>query len=139
MENIDTVVIIEELMPYLEDAITGIAKNTNSNVKILGKHSDAFSMVGEYNTAIVTNALAKIIGIEPPINYKAILDRAETLKSILPKRLPTFCPGCPHRGTIWSVLQALKGIDYVVNNVIGCYSMLLLEPYEVTDSARASG
>jgi indolepyruvate ferredoxin oxidoreductase alpha subunit len=139
MENIDTVVIIEELLPYLEDAITGIAKDANSNVKILGKHSDDFSMVGEYNTAIVTNTLAKIMGIESPINYKAILDRAATLKSILPKRLPTFCPGCPHRGTIWSVLQALKGIDYVVNNDIGCYSMLLLEPYEVTDSLLDMG
>jgi indolepyruvate ferredoxin oxidoreductase alpha subunit len=139
MESLETVVIIEELMPYLEDAITGIAKDANSNVKVVGKHSGNFSMIGEYNTAIITDALAKIMDIEPPINYKLILDKAAELKGILPKRLPTFCPGCPHRGTIWSVLQALKGVDYVVNNHIGCYSMLLLEPYEVTDSLLDMG
>jgi indolepyruvate ferredoxin oxidoreductase alpha subunit len=139
IENIEKIVIIEELMPYLEDAVTAIAKNANPDAKILGKHTDDFSMVGEYNAPIVTDALARIMGIEPPVNYKAILDRAAELKSILPKRLPTFCPGCPHRGTIWSVLQALKGLDYVVNNDIGCYSMLLLEPYGVTDSLLDMG
>lgn len=139
IEKSETVVIIEELMPYIEDAVTAIAKNANPDVKILGKRTDDFSMVGEYNAAIVTDALANIMGIKSPVDYKTILDRAAELKSILPKRLPTFCPGCPHRGTIWSVLQALKGLDYVVNNDIGCYSMLLLEPYEVTDSLLAMG
>ena len=33
----------------------------------------------------------------------------------------------------------MKGTDYVVNNDIGCYSMLLLEPYEVTDSLLDMG
>jgi len=139
IENLETVVIIEELMPYLEDAVTAIAKDANPDVKILGKHTDDFSMVGEYDAAIVTNALARITVIDLPIDYKAFLDKAAELKSILPKRLPTFCPGCPHRGTIWSVLQALKGLDYIVNNDIGCYSMLLLEPYEVTDSLLDMG
>jgi indolepyruvate ferredoxin oxidoreductase alpha subunit len=137
--KIDTVIIVEELLPYIEDAIAAIAKNANQNVRILGKRSDDFNIVGEYNSAIVTDVLARIIGIESPADFQTILDRAHKLKTILPKRLPTFCPGCPHRGTIWSVLQALKGQDYVVNNDIGCYSMLLLEPYGVTDSVLDMG
>jgi len=139
IEKIDTCIIIEELMPYLEDSITVIAKDANPNINILGKYTGDFSMVGEYNTPIVTDGLSKILNIDPPIKYRAILDKAAELKSILPKRLPTFCPGCPHRGTIWSVLQALKGTNYVLNNDIGCYSMLLLEPYGVTDSLLDMG
>ena len=139
LDKIDTCVIIEELMPYLEEAVTVIAKDVKPNLTIVGKNTAAFPKVGEYNSNIIIDNLAKIMNIDPPINYKSILKIAAELKSILPKRSPTFCPGCPHRGTIWSVLQALKGSDYVLNNDIGCYSMLLLEPYEVTDSLLDMG
>jgi indolepyruvate ferredoxin oxidoreductase alpha subunit len=135
----ETLVVIEELLPYIEDYVTSIAKEANPRVKILGKKTEHFSTVGEYNTAIITDALSNIMGVENPYGYEAILSRAAELKSILPKRLPTFCPGCPHRGTIYSVLQAIKGSDYVINNDIGCYSMLLLEPYGVTDSLLDMG
>ncbi len=40
---------------------------------------------------------------------------------------------------MWSVQQALKGMDFVINNDIGCYSMLLLEPYGLTDSVLDMG
>ena len=139
LDKIDTCIIIEELMPYLEETVIVIAKDVKPNLKIVGKNTGPFAKVGEYNSNIIIDNLAKIMNIDPPINYKTILKRAAELKSILPKRSPTFCPGCPHRGTIWSVLQALKGSNYVLNNDIGCYSMLLLEPYEVTDSLLAMG
>jgi indolepyruvate ferredoxin oxidoreductase alpha subunit len=139
LEQIDTCIIIEELMPYLEDAIMLIAKDVKPNLKLIGKNTDTFSKVGEYNSTIIMDTLAKILNRKPPTNYEALLTRADELKSILPQRFPTFCPGCPHRGTIWSVLQALKGVDYVLNNDIGCYSMLLLEPYGITDSLLDMG
>ncbi len=139
LDNLDTVVIIEELLPYLEDQITAIAKTANPSIKIIGKHSDDLPTVGEYNAAIVADVLSKIYGKKTAINYTELLDNANQLKSILPTRLPSFCPGCPHRGTMWSVQQAIKGMNYVINNDIGCYSMLLLEPYSLTDSVLDMG
>jgi indolepyruvate ferredoxin oxidoreductase alpha subunit len=40
---------------------------------------------------------------------------------------------------MWSVQQAIKGMNYVINNDIGCYSMLLLGPYVLTDSVLDMG
>ncbi len=139
MEGLDTVLVAEELMPFLEDQVISIAAQTSPEINVLGKHSGHFPFVGEYNTAIVTGALASIYDVKPSNDFQGTLDRASELKSILPERLPSFCPGCPHRGTLWSVQQAIKGMDYVINNDIGCYSMLLLEPYGLTDSVLSMG
>lgn len=139
LKNIDTCIIIEELLPYLEEAITVIAKDVKPTLNLMGKNTNTFTKVGEYNSNIIRDTLAEILNLQQPKNYQVLLTKAQELKSILPKRLPTFCPGCPHRGTIWSVLQALKGENYVLNNDIGCYSMLLLEPYANTDSLLDMG
>ena len=138
MKGLDQVVVVEELMPFIEDQVTALTKEPNPGIQVIGKRSGHLGMVGEYSTATVVEALASVMGLDAP-KYKDFLAVSQELKSILPVRKPTFCPGCPHRGTIWSVLQALKGTSYVVNNDIGCYSMLLLEPYEVTDSLLCMG
>jgi indolepyruvate ferredoxin oxidoreductase alpha subunit len=138
LESLETVVIVEELLPYLEEQVRAIIGTNHLKVKVLGKQSGHFSYVGEYNVATVSSALGKILNVEV-FDYESWLRKAENLKSILPVRKPTFCPGCPHRGTMWSVQQALKGTDYVLNNDIGCYSMLLLEPYGITDSLLCMG
>ena len=137
--GLDNLVIIEELLPYLEDIVTPIALKINPSIEIIGKNSGHFPSVGEYNTGLVTEALSLIYKVPSDIEYRKVIDKATKLKEILPNRLPSFCPGCPHRGTMWSVQQALKGMDYVINNDIGCYSMLLLEPYGLTDSVLAMG
>ena len=139
LKHLKKVIIIEELMPYIEDQISSIAKDVNPSLEIIGKKSGHFSYVGEYDVPTISTALSSILNINSPINYEGILGEAESLKSILPDRKPTFCPGCPHRGTMWAVQQALKGQKYVINNDIGCYSMLLLEPYGLTDSLLAMG
>jgi indolepyruvate ferredoxin oxidoreductase alpha subunit len=139
LSKIKKVVIIEELLPYIEDHVKAISKDYNPEIEIIGKKSLHFSYVGEYNVPIIADVLAKVFSVKSPVDYSTILKNADELKSILPIRMPTFCPGCPHRGTMWSVQQVLKNIDYVVNNDIGCYSMLLLEPYSLTDSLLDMG
>ena len=139
IEGLDKLVVIEELLPYIEDIVTPIALRSNSSIEIIGKNSGHFPSVGEYNTGLVAETLSSIYGVPSDIEYCKVIARATELKEILPIRLPSFCPGCPHRGTMWSVQQALKGMDFVINNDIGCYSMLLLEPYGLTDSVLAMG
>lgn len=139
LKELKRVVIIEELMPYIEEQIIAISKNANPRIEVIGKKSGNFNYVGEYDAPLITANLAGIIGKKASIDYTEILRKANELKTILPERKPTFCPGCPHRGTMWAVQQALKGEKYVINNDIGCYSMLLLEPYGITDSLLAMG
>jgi indolepyruvate ferredoxin oxidoreductase alpha subunit len=77
------------------------------------------------------------------MDYDAVLEKANRLKEVLPERPPIFCPGCPHRGTLWGFRQALQQLrirDQVVfNNDIGCYSMAFLPPNEFSDSMLAMG
>ncbi|MFW6144834.1 MAG: indolepyruvate ferredoxin oxidoreductase subunit alpha, partial [Candidatus Natronoplasma sp.] len=132
--DLERVVVVEELLPYLEDNITEIAKEVNPDLEIKGKKSDDFSKVGEYNVPKVVRGISSAVGEENPRKYERYKVRGEELKEILSERSPIFCPGCPHRSTLWSLQQVLEEKDCVFNNDIGCYSMFLLQPYEITDS-----
>ena len=139
LKELDTVLIVEELMPLLEQRIKSIAKDNGLKLEILGKETGHLGYVGEYNVAILIKATSAVYGVKPQIDYDQVLSNAASLKTIIPKRLPIFCAGCPHRSTLYALQQAIKGTDYVLNNDIGCYSMLQLEPYSVTDTMLCMG
>jgi indolepyruvate ferredoxin oxidoreductase alpha subunit len=143
LKSLDTLVMVEELTPYLETRITAIAKDANPSLRIVGKKSGHFSEMLEYNVPIVEKVLASVLGTTPSLDYDAILQKADNLKEALPERPPIFCPGCPHRGTLWAFRQALQQLrirdKMVYNNDIGCYSMAFLPPNEFSDSMLAMG
>ena len=132
-------IVVEELMPYLEEAVTAIAKEANPTLEIFGKRSGTFGYVGEYDVPTVAQGLSSVVGVAPLAEVPRILERAAKLKEILPERPPIFCPGCPHRGTLWALQQAIKGKSVVVNADIGCYSMFQLPPYQITDTMLDMG
>jgi len=137
VDGLEQVIVVEELMPYLEDRITQLAKG--NDLEIRGKRSGDFSMVGEYDVPRVVDGISSVLEIESHKDYYKLVKKADKLKEILPKRTPIFCAGCPHRATLWALQQAIKDKDYVFNNDIGCYSMFLLEPYGITDSLLCMG
>ncbi len=143
LKGLKKLVIVEELTPYLETRVAALAKDVNPDLMIVGKKSGHFSEMLEYNVPIVEEVLAGVMGVSPSMDYKAVLERATKLKDILPERPPIFCPGCPHRGTLWAFRQALQQLrirdDIVFNNDIGCYSMAFLPPNEFSDSMLAMG
>ncbi|MGY5876015.1 MAG: thiamine pyrophosphate-dependent enzyme [Candidatus Thorarchaeota archaeon] len=143
IEKLDTLIVIEELTPFLETRITALAKDVNPSLKIVGKVSGDFSEMLEYNIPIVEKVIAKTIYKDLSYDYDRFLARAEKLKADLPDRVPIFCPGCPHRGTLWAFRQALDRLKIrdaiVFNNDIGCYSMAFLPPNEFSDSMLAMG
>ncbi|MHA2228392.1 MAG: thiamine pyrophosphate-dependent enzyme [Candidatus Thorarchaeota archaeon] len=143
IKGLDSLIVVEELTPYLEHQITVLAKEVNPSLRIVGKRSGDFSEMLEYNVPIVEKVLAKILNKEISLDYDAVLDKAIELKKDLPDRSPIFCPGCPHRGTLWAFRQALNRLkirdNIVFNNDIGCYSMAFLPPNEFSDSMLAMG
>jgi len=139
LQNLSTVIVVEELSPYLESFVTAVAKEANPDVVVIGKRSGHFSEAFEYTTNSVVAAMARALDLRPPVDYDAILRRAEELKKELPPRSPTFCPGCPHRATLYALRQALKGVKHVVSTDIGCYSMSFLEPVSYGDSLLCMG
>jgi indolepyruvate ferredoxin oxidoreductase alpha subunit len=143
VKTLSTLIVVEELTPYIENHIAAIAQTANPSLNIIGKRTGHFSEMLEYNVPIVEKVLAIVLDKKPSLDYDAILKRAEKLKEILPERPPIFCPGCPHRGTLWAFRQALQQLrirdKIVFNNDIGCYSMAFLPPNEFSDSMLAMG
>lgn len=128
IKNLNGVIIVEELSPYLELRVKALAKDINPNLIIIGKESGHFSEAFEYNIPLVFNVFNEVYEIRSDLNYEAILENASDLKKVLPVRIPVFCPGCPHRATFWALNRALVGKSNKIAfiNDIGCYSMLLL-------------
>jgi len=139
LKKLKTVIIVEELSPYLELHVTAIAKDANPTVKIYGKWSGHFSEALEYNPNLVVEGLAKALELKMPVEYGAILAKAKELKAGLPDRWPTFCPGCPHRATLHALLDATRGMKHILSTDIGCYSMSFLDPLRYGDSLLSMG
>jgi indolepyruvate ferredoxin oxidoreductase alpha subunit len=128
IKKLKGVIIVEELSPYLEFKVKSIAKDINPEITVIGKESRHFSEAFEYNIPILFNVFREIYNVKSDIDYNSLLKYRNSLKSILPKRIPVFCPGCPHRATFWALSRAVggKSKEIAFMNDIGCYSMLLL-------------
>jgi indolepyruvate ferredoxin oxidoreductase alpha subunit len=139
LKKLKTVIIVEELQPYLELHVTAIAKDANPSIKIVGKWTGHFSEALEYNANIVADAFAKVLGLKTPVDYAAVIAKATELKKGMADRPPTFCPGCPHRATLHALQQAARGTKHILATDIGCYSMSFLAPLEYGDTLLSMG
>ncbi len=143
IKNLKKVVVVEELSPYLEKELCGIAKEANPDLEIFGKKTGNFSEAWEYNPNVAAKGIASALGLEYA-GAEAIVEEAKRFKEIIPARYPTFCAGCPHRGTFVALNQALKiqvakGQEHYFSNDIGCYSMWIYPPISRGDSSLCMG
>jgi indolepyruvate ferredoxin oxidoreductase alpha subunit len=139
VKGLKSVIIVEELQPYLELHVTAIAKDANPSLKIYGKWTGHLKEELEYNPNIVASAFAEILGMKTPVDYDAIVRKSVELKKGLVDRPPTFCPGCPHRATLHALQQATRGMKHILATDIGCYSMSFLEPLKYGDTLLSMG
>ena len=139
MNEVDSLLVVEELSPYLEGFAKQYAKEEGLPVKILGKGFGPFTEYSEYNVAILVKALSLYSGVKPPFDHIAHKEKMDRLTDILPPRPPGFCAGCPHRGTFTALRGALGNTPMFFSNDIGCYTMLVLPPLEFSDSQLCMG
>jgi indolepyruvate ferredoxin oxidoreductase alpha subunit len=127
----DKVLFVEEIDPFLERSVMELAGNFPSNAvrpTFYGKRSGHINAYGELNPDMVIKAVSTILGLTYQARDIDYGKKAEALvKSSVPERSMTFCAGCPHRATFWSIKNALKldGRDGFVTGDIGCYSLAL--------------
>lgn len=143
LRGLSGVIVVEELSPYLENEVTIIAKEKSPGVRIFGKRSGHFSEAWELNPDLVVRGIASALGV-PYEDKSGIIEEARGLKEGMPERYPTFCPGCPHRGTFAALSQALRALSaggrgYYFANDIGCYSMWVFPPISRADSSLCMG
>jgi len=131
LKKLKSVLIVEELEPYLEREIAILAKKENLKIKILGKgekieggriwkeRKAILPQIGELKPEYVEIAISKVLNKKPSFNYQLHLKKFEKLK--IPARPPILCPGCPY----WAVINAIKKVvdpqKVIFGGEIGCY------------------
>ena len=125
----DKVLIVEEVLPFMEDNIKAFAADRAEKfgrIAFSGKANGAFPTTNELNPDLVVAAIAGILNIDYEGVSADYALRAATIASVgAPVRALTFCPGCPHRASFWSIHSALAmdNRDGFVCGDIGCYTL----------------
>lgn len=115
--KVDTLYVIEETEPYLEEHIRA------AGIECVGK--DKLPGIGELSQTVLSKILK---GTEPPI--------IETDESKLVARPPVLCAGCPHRGVFY---ELGKRKDIFVSGDIGCYGLGAMQPLSAVDTCICMG
>ena len=145
VQGLETVIVIEEKRPILEDQLRAILYGRSSAPRIVGKHVSggifdpergavAFPNSGELSPNIVTKVLADVLGNKLSTGCAPMTAAvATTATAGSPMRVPSFCSGCPHnRSTkLPQGSRALAGI--------GCHTMAVLVNPKITTTVSHMG
>jgi indolepyruvate ferredoxin oxidoreductase alpha subunit len=129
LRKTEKVLIVEEVLPFMEDNIKALAAERShqiGNKRFFGRKDGTLPPVNELDPDLVAGALTKILDRKREMVAPAYARRAEEIAaSGAPTRELTFCPGCPHRASFWTIHTALA-MDHrkgFVCGDIGCYTM----------------
>jgi indolepyruvate ferredoxin oxidoreductase len=146
LEKLETLIVVEEKRGFLETEIYELCARHNLKLKIFGKKigsHEGFPIHGGLNYEIVVDKVSLVMN-ELGLGACHSIPKGIMLDSALPRRLPTFCPGCPHRETL-SLLKDLRGhlkkqnINLISHGDVGCYSLSFLEPFKEMHNLSAMG
>ena len=138
-QGLDTLVVVEEKRPVLEEQIRSSLYGASDPPRIIGKRmhgavfdplaSDvAFPNAGELTPALIAKVLARVMApMLPSCGLIEARPQAPAPASPVPMRMPGFCSGCPHNRSTKVIegSRALAGI--------GCHTMaMLINPQQTT-------
>ncbi len=125
LRGVNRALVVEELEPFLEEAVKVCAQESKLPLEIAGKGKGLIPQAFELDSVKVKSAISKFFGIayEQPKVYEA---------PELPQRPPNLCPGCPHRATYYAVKKVF-GEEAVYPTDIGCYTLGVLPPLKIAD------
>lgn len=116
-EKVETLYVVEELEPYIEEQIKA------QGIKCIGK--DKIPNIWELNPEIVAASLLE----EKP-------ETIEVDSSKVVNRPPTLCAGCPHRGFFYALS---KKKNVMISGDIGCYTLGGAAPLNAMDTTICMG
>ena len=106
----EEILVVEELMPVIEEAVLAAA----NGAAVHGKLDGTLPHEGEFSTALVAKALAAVGFAEN--TYPESPVPAE-----VPARPAILCPGCLHRSVFYAMKKVFK--DGIFPSDIGCYTL----------------
>jgi indolepyruvate ferredoxin oxidoreductase, alpha subunit len=133
LDGLSRALVIEELDPVIEEALTAETVGLGRNVKIYGKKTGNVPKCGELSCEAVEKILKEFFHI------KEENKQTEAYPEPLPTRAPNLCAGCPHRASFYAVKQAMKGQEAVFTGDIGCYTLGNAKPLDMADTCLCMG
>ncbi len=130
MKACDAILVVEEGEPLVERDLRVLAQQHRLPVDITGK-GEVLTVYGEYSTALVSRALAGLLGEPAPA-------LPETGAVSLPGRPPNLCAGCSHRAVYYAVRKTF-GDDAYYSSDIGCYTLGMVPPLRMADFLLCMG
>ncbi|MGD9151638.1 MAG: thiamine pyrophosphate-dependent enzyme, partial [Desulfobacterales bacterium] len=128
----DQILIVEEVIPFIEENVKILAAERVSKIgpkTFYGKRDGHLPSTNEMNPDLVAIAIAKILAVDYTPVPEGYARRAQEVAHLgAPGREMTFCAGCPHRASFWTIHNALQmdARDGFVCGDIGCYSLAVL-------------
>lgn len=132
LQGIEKVLVVEELNPFIEDALQLLCARHNLNVEIVGKHTGHLPVTFNYTPDVIRHALIGALELEIPA------DDSVREPVAVPPRPPTLCPGCTHRAAFFAARTAFDE-DQLFFNDIGCYTLGYGPPLETADALLCMG
>ncbi|MFA5584119.1 MAG: 2-oxoacid:acceptor oxidoreductase family protein, partial [Bacteriovoracaceae bacterium] len=147
LKSKEAIIVVEEKRGFLEGEIKTLLASHELSLKVIGKKFsetvEGFSAWGGLSYDEVYKKLNLALDV---LAFKKAdcQEQVANLNIEVAKRLPTFCPGCPHRETlsimkdVRSVLKD-KNINLISHGDVGCYSLSFLEPFKEMHDLSAMG
>ncbi|MEN6470723.1 MAG: thiamine pyrophosphate-dependent enzyme [Clostridiaceae bacterium] len=140
-EYCSTVVVLEELEPYVERELYVTAQRLGKNLRIVGKLDGTLSRIGAYDALTCAKALCAAQGVSFPEEKLRL--GAEAAALAMPRPI-TCCAGCPHRGTFMSVNAGVRKAGYkkddvIVTGDIGCTILGMNPPFDTVWTELSMG
>lgn len=132
IKDLDEVLVIEELSPYIEEEILKLVGREGLKLRVYGKLTDHTPYAGEFSPEILKPIIYKYLGL-------AYEEPAGPVRVDLPIRPPVLCGGCPHRGSFFGIKEAMKGRKAVFTGDIGCYTLGNAKPLDMVDTCLCMG
>jgi indolepyruvate ferredoxin oxidoreductase alpha subunit len=129
--RVESVLVVEELTPFVEDSVSQCAFRHQRQIPVLGKHSGHFPLEYEYSPDLVEDQIRVYLDLQERVKVSLTVPQ-------LPPRPPVLCPGCPHRAAFYAARKVF-GKQSVYCNDIGCYTLGYGEPLNCCDVLLCMG
>ena len=131
LKDVDQVLVVEELSPFIEDALRALASKIGATTRILGKGTGHLPEEFEYTPDVIQQGLHAALQIGEAPGVAAEFEPP-------PPRPPTLCASCPHRSTFFAA-RAAFGDEHFYFNDIGCYTLGFSAPLDAGDVVLCMG